>query len=65
MISEQIKSFELLLLFSLVQYSWINDSKDLEYSWRIKQKRELQKKKLYFSSIERKDQIVLIFNYLK
>ena len=64
MISEQIKSFELLLLFSLVQYSWINDSKDLEYSWRIKQKRELQKK-LYFSSIERKDQIILIFNYLK
>ncbi len=57
MISEQIKSFELLLLFSLVQYSWINDSKDLEYSWRIKQKRE--------SSIERKDQIILIFNYLK
>ena len=64
MTSEQIKSFELLLLFSLVQYSWINDSKDLEYSWRIKQKRELQKKTI-FSSIERKDQIMLIFNYIK
>ena len=64
MTSEQIKSFELLLLFSLVQYSWINDSKDLEYSWRIKQKRELQKK-LHFSSIERKDQIMLNFNYIK